>query len=589
MPSSPPLAFALCVLPGESNTGAHGASLGCILRPKAVPMGAVRAISARALLAALCLWGASSLVAAAPATQPCRLPGVRVEVRCGSVQRALESARPDGPRIEVHFAVVPALSRQPLPDPVFFLAGGPGQSAIALAPTALAILERLRARRDVVLLDQRGTGRSAPLLCPDHASAHTFAAWDVAAQRQSMAACRQALQKLSYIARPTDLAFFTTPLAMQDLDVVRQRLGADQINVVGVSYGTRAALDYQRQFGAHVRRSVLDGVAPPDMALPASAALDSQRALDVLWADCTAEPACKQAFPSLRSDWHKLLQSLPRRVTVADPLSGQPQTTMLSRAALLGVVRSALYVPTLASALPQAVHDAARGRLEGLAGLGSALQSPGASPMAMGMHLSVLCAEDMPLLTAPARPIERNGNVARGVAPHSEHAHRPDFGDEALHWYRSLCAHWPAAPVPADYYRIAPAPQPVLLLSGGLDPATPPRHAARAAQALGAKALHVVAPKAGHGLLSTACGQDLLYRFIAAPDEAGALAIDTRCAQQLPRPLFYRSPAPTLTPGLHGTSVITLGASTAHAPHTVPADIAHPVATQIAAPRKALP
>lgn len=547
----------------------------------------------------MCLGGVTGIWAAEPATQPCRLPGVRVEVRCGSVPRALDPARPDGPRIEVHFAVVPALSRQPLPDPVFFLAGGPGQSAIALAPTVLAMLERLRARRDVVLVDQRGTGRSAPLLCPDDASTRSFAAWDVAAQRQSMAACRQALQKLAFIAEPTDLAFFTTPLAMQDLDAVRQRLGADQINVVGVSYGTRAALDYQRQFGAHVRRSVLDGVAPPDMALPASAALDSQRALDALWADCAAEPACKQAFPSLRSDWQKLLQSLPRRVTVVDPLSGQPQATVLSRAALLGVVRSALYVPTLASALPQAVHDAARGRLEGLAGLGSALQAPGASPVAMGMHLSVLCAEDMPLLTAPARPLARNGegnrgrngngNGARGVAPHLDNAQGPDFGDEAQHWYRSLCADWPATPVPADYYRIAQAERPVLLLSGGLDPATPPRHAARAAQALGAKALHVAAPKAGHGLLSTACGQDLLYRFISAPDEAGALAVDTRCAQQLPRPLFYRSPAPVPAHSSEGTQGSAHSANTALAPNTVPADTAHAVATQIAASRKAQP
>jgi len=571
------------------------------------------------LALALCLGAVTGIWAAEPATQPCRLPGVRVEVRCGSVQRALDPARPDGPRIEVQFAVLPALSRQPLPDPVFFLAGGPGQSAMALAPTVLAMLERLRLRRDVVLVDQRGTGRSAALLCPDEASARSFAAWDVAAQRQAMAACRKALQKLSYIAQPTDLAFFTTPLAMQDLDAVRQRLGADQINVVGVSYGTRAALDYQRQFGAHVRRSVLDGVAPPDMALPASAALDSQAALDSLWADCAAEPACKQAFPTLRSDWQKLLQSLPRRATVADPLSGQPQTEVLSRAALLGVVRSALYMPALASALPQAVHDASQGRLEGLAGLGSALHAPGASPMAMGMHLSVLCAEDMPLLTAPARAIERQAEAngersgernserklerngqrgdarnpeprpTRGVAQHLDNTQGPDFGDEALHLYRSLCADWPASPVPADYYRIAQAERPVLLLSGGLDPATPPRHAARAAQALGAKALHVVAPKAGHGLLSTACGQDMLYRFMSEPDEASALAIDTRCAQQLPRPLFYRSPANVLPHRVGDVPGSAPDAVSAHAPDTAGADTARTRARSSAAPRKPQP
>jgi hypothetical protein len=235
--------------------------------------------------------------------------------------------------------------------------------------------------------------------------------------------------------------------------------------------------------------------------------------------------------------------------------------------------------------------------------------------MAMGMHLSVLCAEDMPLLTAPARTIERQGDLnserggernserngqrgdarnseprpTRGVAPRLETAQSRDFGDEALHLYRSLCADWPATPVPADYYRIAPAQRPVLQLSGGLDPATPPRHAARTAQALGAKALHVVAPKAGHGLLSTACGQYLLYRFIAAPDEAGALAIDTRCAQQLPRPLFYRSPATVLPHRVGGAPGSAPDAVGAHTPDTAGAYIARTSARPIVAPRKAQP
>jgi hypothetical protein len=143
--------------------------------------------------------------------------------------------------------------------------------------------------------------------------------------------------------------------------------------------------------------------------------------------------------------------------------------------------------------------------------------------------------------------------------------------------------------VPADYYRIAQAERPVLLLSGGLDPATPPRHAARAAQALGAKALHVVAPKAGHGLLSTACGQDMLYRFMSEPDEASALAIDTRCAQQLPRPLFYRSPANVLPHRVGDVPGSAPDAVSAHAPDTAGAYIARTSARPIVAPRKAQP
>ena len=103
-------------------------------------------------------------LAAEPLT-PCRVPGLRSAAQCGVVQRALDPARPAGTQIEVHYLVVPALARRKLPDPVFFLAGGPGQSAIRLAPTLVQQLGRLNNRRDLVFVDQRGTGKSAPLLC----------------------------------------------------------------------------------------------------------------------------------------------------------------------------------------------------------------------------------------------------------------------------------------------------------------------------------------------------------------------------------------------------------------------------------------
>ena len=459
----------------------------------------------------------------APVADPtvaCRIAGIKTEVRCGQIVRALDVARPGGPQIKVHYVVLRSVARNRKPDPVLMLAGGPGQSAISLAATVFPWFERLLLQRDLVLVDQRGTGQSASLMCPP-APMVPFAS--ASAQAQELAQCRAALARLPYIAAPSDLGFFTTTLAMQDLDAVRQALGAEQVNLVGASYGTRAALEYMRQFGPHVRRSVLDGVAPPDMVLPTTLGPDSQAALDALWASCGAQSHCQKTFPTLADDWQALWQSLPKTVTLAHPMTGVPVTVSVTRDAVLGAVRGALYTPALAAALPQAVHDAARGHFEGLAGLESALHN-GAPQMrlAMGMHLSVVCAEDYPRM-APS-----TGASAPSTDPQAQ--------------YRAACRDWPQGAVPADFYRIPAAQHASLLLSGGLDPVTPPRHAQRVQQALGPLARHVVVPQAGHGVLSHACMHKALTAFIQAPDDAKALAIDASCAQSIPRPLAFVRP-----------------------------------------------
>ena len=477
------------------------------------------------VVCALALAGAASLGHAAPA-QACRVEGLAHEVQCGSVARPLDPARPDGPQIEVHYVIVPALARRKLPDPVFLLAGGPGQSAISLAPQVMGVFARLNNRRDIVFVDQRGTGRSAPLDCDEPREAALDQSADPQAQLRRLAACRERLLKLPYVRSAADLGFFTTTLAMQDLDAVRQAIGAARINLVGASYGTRAGLEYQRQFPGLVRRSVLDGVAPPDMVLPASAAADAQAALDALFAACGAEAACAREWPQLRQEWDALLASLPRPVSVPDPLTGQAQSFTLTRELLLGAVRAPLYVPTLAAALPAAIHAASQGRFEALAALAGALSRRGGPRLFTGMHFAVICAEDAPRMSAASVAATR------------------DFGDGLAPLYAQACATWPRASVPEAFYKIGPAATPVLLLSGGIDPATPPRHAARVAQALGAKARHVVVPNAGHGLLGSGCVPDVLYRFIDAADDAQALALDTACITTIPRPGAFVPSAP---------------------------------------------
>lgn len=460
-----------------------------------------------------------------PGLTPCRLSGLENEAYCGSVRRPLDPAAPAGTQIDVQFAVLPALARNRKPDPVFFFAGGPGQSAMDLAGTVARMMSRVGNRRDVVLVDQRGTGRSAPLKCPEPAPTQPLAdAVGNAAMVARLQACRAQLQKLPH----GDLRHYTTWVAMQDAEAVRVALGAGQINLIGGSYGTRAVLDYMRQFPQAVRRAVIDGVAPPDMALPAAFSTDNQAALDGLLDACAADPACATRYPHLRGDWQALLASLPREVSVAHPVTGQVERFSMERSTLLQLMRGPLYAPPLASVLPLAVTEAARGRFEPLMGLSTALTGGRSMQMAEGMHFSVVCAEDLPRL---AKSGDKPG---------------ADFGDAALAMYRRVCDGWPQGPVPVAFYTLPATPAATLVLSGGADPVTPPRHGARMAKALGAKARHVVVAQAGHGVMGIACMRDALFRFFDAVSDDEALKVDADCAKAIPRPPAFvpvRAPA----------------------------------------------
>ncbi|MBI3154983.1 MAG: alpha/beta fold hydrolase [Burkholderiales bacterium] len=472
--------------------------------------------------------------------QPCRLRGVEHEARCGVVVRPLDPTRADGPTIEVHFAVLPALARRKLPDPVFFFAGGPGQSAIELAGPIGRLLARLGNRRDLVLIDQRGTGRSAPLLCDAPAPTAPLAELaDPARQRAALQRCRERLQTLPH----GDLRQYTTTIAIDDAEAVRQALGAPQVDLVGASYGTRAALEYLRRYPQALRRIVLDGVAPPDMALPAAFAIDAQAAFDALAAACAAEAACAARHPDLRARWREVVAGLPREVALAHPVTGVEERLVLTRDVAVSLLRLPLYAPVLASALPLAIDEAAAGRFAALAGLATAMTGRrGTLDLAEGMHFSVVCAEDLPRMRAAA-----GGDAApEAAAPPAAPPAAPDFGDTLARLYLDTCANWPRAAVPADFYALRSSPVPALLLSGGIDPVTPPRHGARVAQALGANARHVVVPNAGHGVLAIGCTRDIVYRFVDAVTDAEALAVDAGCVERIPRPPAFqpvRAPA----------------------------------------------
>ena len=440
-------------------------------------------------LAALVLAPAANAESTA-ALSDCHVAGLRNGVLCGTLQRPLDPAHRERAQIAIRYVVVPAMARRKFADPVFLLAGGPGQSAVAVAAPTMALFSRLNNRRDIVFVDQRGTGGSAPLQCQD--PEHETLAEQADPERQVRLAsqCKAELAKLPYIRSADDLRYFTTTIAVQDLDAVR--------------------------------RSVLDGVAPPDMALPASFSLDNQAALDALLAACAAEAACARDHPDLRARFEALLASLPRTVKAAHPLTGRSEQFVVGRDMLLGAVRNALYAPQIAAALPAAIDAASGGDFAGLLGLNATFAARKSSRIATGMHLSVVCAEDVPrMATSSDRP-------------------GPDFDTSFASFYERMCATWPRGDVPPAFYSIPPSAAPVLVLSGGLDPATPPRHGERVVRALGPAARHVVVANAGHGVLGLGCMRDVVYRFIDATSDRDALAVDAGCVANVPRPPAFR-------------------------------------------------
>ncbi|MGZ5238767.1 MAG: alpha/beta hydrolase [Caldimonas sp.] len=483
----------------------------------------VRILGAAGVLVAALAAPSAGAADATAALSECHVAGLRNSVLCGSVQRPLDPAHPEHGGLEIKYVVVPAMARRKLADPVFFLAGGPGQSAVALAPQVMSLFSRLNNRRDIVFVDQRGTGGSAPLTCKDPEDETLAEQAEPERPARLAVQCKAALLKLPYIKSEGDLGLFTTTIAVQDLDAVRRRLGAERVDLVGGSYGTRVALEVLRQFPKTVRRTVIDGVAPPDMALPASFSTDNQAAFDRLAGACAAEPACAKAHPDLPRRFAALLQSLPRRVKAWHPLTGREETFTVTRDLVLGAVRGALYSPALAAALPEAIDAAGRGDYAGLLGLGATQLTRKSTRLAIGMHLSVVCAEDMPRLTGAA---DKPG---------------ADFGSAFAGLYDKLCAAWPRGAVPAAFYALGKSESPVLVLSGGIDPATPPRHGDRVAKALGPMARHVVVANAGHGVMAIGCMRDVVFRFIDAETDAEALAVDAGCAAQVPRPPAFVS------------------------------------------------
>jgi pimeloyl-ACP methyl ester carboxylesterase len=457
--------------------------------------------------------------AAAPALRlkPCHVAGTDEEVRCGTWPVWEDRAARKGRRIDLDVVVLPALGADRAPDPIFYLAGGPGEGATTTVDW-IKDLKELRRRRDVVLVDQRGTGGSNPLRCELYGRPVDLrrAAGDLFPPDE-VRRCRAALEKVA------DLELYTTAIAMADLDEVRAALGFDRINLLGGSYGTRAAQVYLRRHGASVRSVILDGVAPVDETLPLHHAYAGQRALDLLLAECAADAACHAAFPRPAEELRAVLERIDRGVTVAvrDPATGKTVDVRPSHGLVAEGIRYFLYDATGdGNTLPLQIHRAYAGDLAPLVTTALQRRLGMDRGLSMGMLFAVSCAEDLPFIDAAAA-----ASATRGTF----------LGDYRIVQQKRACALWPRAAVPADVHEPVRSTVPVLLISGERDPVTPPAFGQRVAKNL-PNSLHLVLPHGSHGGVDgSPCVAALARDFLARASVAG---LDTACLARLPAPKF---------------------------------------------------
>ena len=476
----------------------------------------------------VCAWWALPAAADEAATLPlieCRLEHplhlTSIPARCGTLRVPLDREHPKEGTIDLKVAVVPALNRRSTAAPLFLLAGGPGQSAMQVYVSLNAAFARINRNHAIVLLDQRGTGHSSLQSCP-YPEDWQEPADPVPALRKATVEC---LAKLGPHVR-----FYTTSIAVRDLDDMRVSLGYDQIDLYGGSYGTRVAELYMRRYPTHVQAAILDGVTYPQQAIGAETPQDGERALNLIVARCLQTPDCAATYPQLQDDLTNLLREYgPKKtpVTIDDPNSGLPLEIEFNRRILDAALRMLSYSSMQASLLPTLIHGAAHGKLRPLAAQSVMNMRQISDQLANGMQYSVICSEDEPFFAA--------ANIDRAAMAKTYQG--TDMMD-ALH---EICGLWPRGPVDADLHAPLRSDVPTLLLSGEADPVTPPVDAERAAEGL-TRHRHLILKGEGHGQLATGCMPTLTADFLdnLAPDKLDATCLD----RHTPEPFFLSMTGP---------------------------------------------
>lgn len=443
------------------------------------------------------------------------LPGTTrtTAARCGRLEVAENPDDPEGNRIKLRVALAPAVSRAPKPDPLFVFAGGPGQAASEAYVTLQPILEKIRKERDIVLIDQRGTGRSNPMKCPIE---------DVESLDSSL--------DLEYVAEQTSLCleqvdgdplYYTSTIAMHDYELVRRAMGYEKINLYGGSYGTRTAQVYLRLYPEKVRSIILDSVVPMELILGTEHAQMLDRSVAATFRDCNEDEYCKEKYSEGLDGLDELLQSLrgqPREITFTHPATGKQESLTVTAEVLAVAIRFLSYSSETQAVLPLLIHEAVTtGKLDRLASQAWIVMGGLQEQLSHGMELSVLCSEDYPYM--PAQWDDTNTIL----------------GDAFISMIKASCEIWPHNAAGPEFHEPVISDVPVLMLTGTRDPVTPPSYAEQTATHF-SNSLVLTAEGLGHSVISNRCLREIAAQFI----ELGSIqGLDTNCVAKIrPAPFF---------------------------------------------------
>lgn len=475
------------------------------------------------LLASTDVFAGAAKEASGLELETCELvvPGTSLSTvgECGWMEAAENPDDPGGRKIQVRVARVPARGRVSEPDPLVFFAGGPGQSATESWPIVGHALTKLNETRDILLVDQRGTGQSNALKCPQMELDDALALdWDELGRTT-----QECLDSLD-----GDPRFYTTTIAMHDIDAARAALGYEQVNLFGGSYGTRAAQVYLRLFPERVRSVVLDGVVPQTLALGTEHARKLDQAIFRVLEACDTDPLCGEAFPDTAGKLTTLARELeenPVDITVIHPTTGKPFPLTFNGEVLSTSLRFLTYSSDTQAMLPLLIFEAATElRFDRLASQMLIAATGLQQSISQGMELSVMCAEDYPLF--PAEPVPNDylmGNIMEKSV-------------------QIQCGIWPRGAVPENFHDPVSADVPVLLLSGELDPVTPPEYADQVAVHF-PQSRHLVAPGQGHIATTRGCMGKIVSEFVI---EGSAGDLETDCISNMqPTPFFISLTGPT--------------------------------------------
>jgi pimeloyl-ACP methyl ester carboxylesterase len=418
----------------------------------------------------------------------------------------------EGRMISLKVVVLHARDENPRPDPIFYFAGGPGQG-IADLYRGFEDSE-LRQKRDMVLINQRGTGDDNHLQVEVGTDEDLQTYMDTAFQVEVY---RKALADLQ---KNYDLSMYSTSTAMDDINEARIALGYDQINIMGGSYGTRACLVYMRRHPETVRTAVLNGVAPIAFHNPLYHAYGAQRALDLVLQECAEDPNCSQAFPNVQQEFQIVMDRLkqaPANAAVTHPVTEEEVPVKISWQAFAETLRMMMYSVRGSRSVPLFIHSAYEGEFNPIARQALNRNRALLRSLAMGMLLCVTCSEDIPYIDPEEIPEAIGGSF---------------FGDFRVRNQMAICEFWPKSRLPKNYGDDVSVSVPTLLLSGTIDAVTPPRWGEETARHL-PNSLHVVAP-AAHGV-GGPCIAGLIAKF---HDTASVADLDPSCVEEMRLPPF---------------------------------------------------